>query len=825
MSSEVNHYVTASFPDAFEALTGHKPFRWQSRLYRRMVEGDIPSCCDLPTGLGKTSVMAIWYVALKAAAPVPRRLAYVVDRRAVVDQATTIADEIKQKSDDSALCVSTLRGQHVDNKAWLEDPTAPAVVVGTVDMIGSRLLFSGYGVSRKMRPYHAGLLGADTLVVLDESHLVPPFERLLEAIEDGTETFGPYEAGRKVVPPLKLLSLSATGRARNGKSFQLEEADLDDAIVVKRLTAKKRLIEVDASSGKLEEALAEQAWALVGKPMGSSRCLVYANSRDTAEKTKAAIEKLSKAEKIPVGTELFVGARRVKERVDAEKRLKALGFLAGSYVARATPAFLIATSAGEVGVDLDADHMVCDLVPWERMVQRLGRVNRRGDGDARVVLVHEGEPKPKTPNKPKPDEVRAMIAWRSRILLDALPADERGIDVSPGALRELKLRAENDPELRRQIEAATTPEPLRPALTRALVDAWSMTSLKEHTGRPEIGPWLRGWIEDNEPQTSVVWRTHLPVRREGEEASSREVEEFFEAAPPHVSEKLETETRRVADWLMARAKPPGADQDDEKDVEGPGEPDSEEAARPLSKPLEGNDIVAFALAPAGDLRQSYRLRDLHGGKDAKKLKEGLERELAGTTLILDARLKGLTDGLLDRAGTMNVRTADDGGDWSADVQFRLRVSAGTEATGSDIGAAHTFATRRSDEGEDVEVLLVQTRTTEDSQAASINPQLLAEHLSWAERRALAIAAAVGLTGDHNRALAIAARLHDEGKNVKRWQLAFNAPNDGKAYAKTRGPINQSRLGGYRHEFGSLPSAERDEHSKRSSPACGISSCI
>jgi len=33
--------------------------------------------------------------------------------------------------------------------------------------------------------------------------------------------------------------------------------------------------------------------------------------------------------------------------------------------------FLGATSAGEVGVDLDADHMVCDLVAWERMVQRL----------------------------------------------------------------------------------------------------------------------------------------------------------------------------------------------------------------------------------------------------------------------------------------------------------------------------------------------------------------------------------------------------------------------------------------------------------------------
>ena len=31
-------------------------------------KGQIPSALDIPTGLGKTSVMAIWYLALKAGA-------------------------------------------------------------------------------------------------------------------------------------------------------------------------------------------------------------------------------------------------------------------------------------------------------------------------------------------------------------------------------------------------------------------------------------------------------------------------------------------------------------------------------------------------------------------------------------------------------------------------------------------------------------------------------------------------------------------------------------------------------------------------------------
>ena len=113
--------------------------------------------------------MAIWYLARKLNTSLPRRLVYAVDRRAVVDQATTEAENIKKNSIDETLCISTLRGQYVDNRRWLANPSATAIIVGTVDMIGSRLLFEGYGVSRNMRPYHAGLLGTDTLLVLDLS--------------------------------------------------------------------------------------------------------------------------------------------------------------------------------------------------------------------------------------------------------------------------------------------------------------------------------------------------------------------------------------------------------------------------------------------------------------------------------------------------------------------------------------------------------------------------------------------------------------------------------------------------------------------------------
>ncbi|WP_206057421.1 type I-U CRISPR-associated helicase/endonuclease Cas3 [Nitratireductor sp. XY-223] len=802
------------FSAQFIKLTGHEPFPWQKRLFKRFQQDDLPAIVDLPTGLGKTSVMAIWYLAWSAGAPLPRRLVYVVDRRAVVDQATNEAEKIRDKASDGKLRISTLRGRYVDNREWLENPTAPAIVIGTVDMIGSRLLFSGYGVSPKMRPYHAGFLGVDSLIVLDEAHLVPPFEGLLEAIENGVTDFAPKaDEGQNHVPRMRLLSLSATGRDRERRIFQIEETDLEHTIINKRLGAKKRLnfslIEVadtDSESKKkrdLAEKLAEEAWALSGMGSEPIRCLVYCNSREVAAQVESAIEKHAKAENIHIETELFVGARRIKERTDAEKKLTQLGFLAGSDPKRERPAFLVATSAGEVGIDLDADHMACDAVSWERLVQRLGRVNRRGQGDAKIVLVHTAEPEPEESGGLTPDEQRATIAWKAKKLLGELPEDDTGIDVSPGALRSLKQRAASNQNLADKIKAATTPEPLRPALTRALVDAWSMTSLAQHTGRPEVAPWLRGWVDD-EPQTTVVWRTHLPVRVEGGDVAECEIEAFFEAAPPHLSERLETETWRVFDWLKKRRKAVNVEAKPGDRITD-GEPQSGNGKRAA---LAENDIVAFTFAPDGKFYKRYRLCDLDADNE----------ELAGATLVVDARLKGLRDGLLDPEAESDVQTADDGSDWllAPDkigcrplVGFRFWLTGTHGPLPEERHEIQSFATRRSEEGEDIECLRIATWRTEESRAASVNPQLLEYHQECAASVASRIADELGLEGSYRKALTLAARLHDEGKRAACWQRAFNAPSSG-VYAKTKGPFNSAILGGYRHEFGSLSYVENDE---------------
>lgn len=876
----------------FRQLTGFALLGWQRRLFDDyFFQGTLPSAVDVPTGLGKTAVMALWLIARAYGVSLPRRLVYVVDRRAVVDQATQFAERLRARLDapeaanikqalgldGCSLPLSTVRGQHVDNREWLADPSLPAIVVGTVDMIGSRLLFEGYGVSRKMRPYHAGLLGADALVLLDEAHLVPPFQALLASIGTGRERFGPRgDVLSGLVPEFKVLPLSATARQTRVDAFWLEEKDYraaDGRVICEttqqRLNATKRLTLIDAGAEKLAETLAAQAWQLSDDGKKPIRCIVYCNRREDAEKVKAALDKraspVRKGASASAETELFVGARRVRERQIAAGRLEELGFLAGTSIERTLPAFLIATSAGEVGVDLDGEHMVCDLVAWERMVQRLGRVNRRGEGAAEIIVVcPESNPsktvenalaKPEASREEKEkksvadyeEEVAESRAQR-KPFGDALMArDDGSFDASPGALRAVAVQATQDEQLAATLRVASTPDPLRPALTRPLVDAWSMTSLREHTARPEITPWLRGWVDDK-PQTTVLWRTYLPQRPQGS-VTDKEVEEFFEAAPPHASELLETETFRVAAWLFKRAvvlsKPRTAG---ETTQHAPSEPGESEAAgqapetgrdeRHSDLPTEDDsldspgtasgasafkphDIIGYVLAQDGCLEKCLRLRDFN--TDDKKLKETLERALVGRTLVLSAAVGGLGDGLLRDDAHGHAESADGTPEWLGEapdgrpvVPFRIRViTSESEQSDADDNwrPAYRFVLEETTEGEAFHSLAVENwradATSEDARSAG-PAQTLAEHQSCAEQKARRLAQRLDLPGDYADLLALAARLHDEGKRATRWQDAFRAPRRDGPYAKTRGPISFARLEGYRHEFGSLPYAQSNQ---------------
>lgn len=847
---------------AAENGQGFDPFLWQIRLFDRIKGGDIPAAVDVPTGLGKTAVMALWLIARAEGANVPRRLVYVVDRRAVVDQATRFAHRLRDNMTssvaeklglaDGKLSISTLRGGFADNREWLRDPSKPAIVVGTIDMIGSRLLFEGYGVSRGMRPYYAGFLGADSLVVLDEAHLCLPFEALLRNVAAHRDSkFGPISgnhAAVEVLPKFRLMSLSATGRklpanaqASDSSIFRMENQDLPEPVVKQRLTAIKRLnLSEIGDSKKLPDELAEHAIRLgFGNSQGGvfSRVLVYCNIRKEAVAVKDLIDKEIKTrakkepDRVQGVAELLVGERRNYERNRLETWLERYGFLGGSSGSE-IPTFLVATSAGEVGVDLDADHMVCDLVAYERMVQRLGRVNRRGGASrhAFINVVAVGPDPLKSSASDQKKQEYALKCGRFKAQKDALtglPQLECGVyDASPRAIVQHRLC---NPEI---VERATTPAPLYPDLTRAHLAAWAMTSLKQHEGRTEVAPWLRGWEEDEDPQTVVIWRSHLPYRRaEGEvKAPNTLVTSFFRNASIYLSEKLEAPTDRVLDWLIKRAKAVGNRRSNEENYMREDEP------------------VALLLDRMGDYMTFISLTKLlFLGKPIKELnkpeqqrrdkeKKDWKRRLASTTLVVNSKIGGLVDGMLDDKANSLATVADADKEWmewledaresdrgaNARPVIKFRVLAlSSDPSGEGLITrnldkwhhVNTFETEFSGGGAIAGLAVYNWPDEpgdENSRSFLSSPQTLRGHAEQVQKQVCEMAERLELPPEETDALARAAFFHDDGKAARRWQDAMNAPKDGRPYAKTSGGGNPFALEGYRHEFGSFIKAEKED---------------
>jgi CRISPR-associated endonuclease/helicase Cas3 len=394
--------MKSKFDGLFELLTGNKPFPWQKALAQRFLINDIPPGCDLPTGMGKTSVIPIWAICLGLQAMagnvlLPRRLIYTVNCRVIVDQATEEVNRIIQvlsssnepailnlrealvslaaTANGSPIAVSTLRGGLADNQEWKADPTRPAIVIGTVDMIGSKLFFCGYRDGRRERALHAGLLGQDSLIVHDESHLMPAFGRSLREAQT-LNTRG------IALRPFAIMDLSATqeGISRDG-IISLSDADLTHPVIRQRAglregRGRKKL--------NLQVASKMDAAALMGElatmpQLNGSAVLVYVRTVDLA---KIVREKLAKVlgKKQEENVIVLTGTLRGHERDQLTALPGFKRFSPGRDRSKglAETVCLVSTAAGEVGVNLDADHCICELSTLESMIQRFGRVNRMG---------------------------------------------------------------------------------------------------------------------------------------------------------------------------------------------------------------------------------------------------------------------------------------------------------------------------------------------------------------------------------------------------------------------------------------------------------------
>ena len=258
------------FDNFFRELHGVDPYPWQRRLVGQVISGDWPGAIDLPTGSGKTACLdiAIFALACQASLPVaerdaPRRLFFCVNRRVIVDEAHTRAQRIAEMiwqaesgklADKPTLCqvanalrilgsttadhdlppidVLELRGGIYRDNGWARSITQPIVVCTTLDQLGSRLLFRGYGVSPNAAPIQAALIAYDSLVLLDEAHISEPFRQTLghvngylDPVRWAEQTIG--------VKPVRVVPMTATPKdeMRALGVVELEADDRENAIL------------------------------------------------------------------------------------------------------------------------------------------------------------------------------------------------------------------------------------------------------------------------------------------------------------------------------------------------------------------------------------------------------------------------------------------------------------------------------------------------------------------------------------------------------------------------------------------------------------------
>lgn len=793
-----------NFDKRFKELSGHAPLAWQSRLFREsFATGDLSrvDVIDLPTGLGKTMVMAIWLIAREVNHQLPRRLIYVVDRRTVVDQATELAVELRDRFGKDKVEISTLRGQLADNREWSRDPSKPAIIVGTVDLIGSALLFSGYRSSYKRRPLEAGLLGQDSLLVLDEAHLSKPFEKLITSISSFQSVHG---------IPMKVIRMSATTTAQEATPFSLNESDLVPEVldpdgnqvpnpIVERFESPKRLTITTLGAGdNLNLKLAEAAIQLsTDKSLVGKRIVVFVRRPDDAKVVSEAIRKHGATKTKPGlyvdSVEILTGTMRGLERDELIRKPAFTdrwlnGALEPSDASNELPVFLVSTSAGEVGFDLNADHMVCDAAPIDSMIQRLGRVNRRGKGDANVRLFVVS-PKMEKGGQPKKLEgLELAIANTVALLREGMNGSD-SLDVSPKNISALK----SSEGWKHKYAAACSPEPTMVDLTDILLDAWSMTSiLAPMPGRPDVAPWIRG-IADELPQTTIAWRAELDLPGFNE-LDLEDIGEWFDTHRVLTHETLSVPTPVVAKWFIDRWAKLSPDQ---QLAIGPRSVIVDRAGLKL---ITVKELVDQLDRKSGDSTSSIRNADLILPASFR----GIERGKG----MLDADAPAVPNDKDQEPTSPDV--ADEHGrcrKWVIKTEGSAPVNKPVGSGSEPPNAARFTIDLESDDNQRTQ--LISFVPKKEKLELGEKKQSLREHVDLVRKEIDRILKRLHLPDSIRRAVELAAEFHDHGKNRQRWQRIVKGeatpvgqPWSDITLGKSGGEMKRDPRG-YRHEFGSL----------------------
>jgi CRISPR-associated endonuclease/helicase Cas3 len=555
------------FVPFFRAVHGVDPFPWQERLLRQVTtDGIWPDVLDLPTGSGKTAALdlAVFHLALEAGREngrcAPLRIAFVVDRRLIVDDAYTrackLADALTNPNNpivcrvaaalqrfvgenQRPLAARRLRGGMPREDDWARTPVQPTILCSTVDQVGSRLLFRGYGISDRMKPVHAGLFGSDCLILLDEAHLSKPFRQTLAAIEKLRKPDG---------APWGVAFLTATPEQPAQRCFRLDDDDRAHPILARRLRAAKsaRLVEIPDRQGidaevRRVEAIADEtktALAVLKKSGIPNPAIGIVVNR--VMRARRVFERL-RGELTDAEVTLVVGPTRAIDREDRVHELARIRTDAPRTLDK--PLIVIATQTIEAGVDIDLDGLVTEVAALDALRQRFGRLNRAGRPVSAfaAIMAHKDDIDVKASDPVYAN--RAAETWKE---LQRLAA------ASPEGMVDFSVETFGSLLSPKQIAELAAPTMDAPVLLPPYADLWSQTSPLP-AADPEVALFLHG--PDRSPASiQIVWRADIG-EQDLRPAERERLIDLLKLVPPRSAETIAMPIWAVQAWLREQYEP------------------------------------------------------------------------------------------------------------------------------------------------------------------------------------------------------------------------------------------------------------------------------
>lgn len=376
MPTDFKAFFSAAFTDQRE------PYDYQQRL---AAEPCISRLINVPTGLGKTAAVILSWLwnRWQPNSTWPRRLVYCLPMRTLVEQTASEAEKwIAKLATDGILTskaprVVVLMGGE-DATDWDLYPEEDAILIGTQDMLLSRALNRGYGMSRYRWPMHFGLLNNDCLWVLDETQLMgvgvetsaqlDGFRHLAQWLQHGP---CPTWWMSATLEDSRLATVDHPTPARGWPRLVLEQTDRE--AVSHRLAAKKSLHKAKLTITK-QTKVADFAKLVLEKHVEGQLTLVIVNRVQRAQELYEALQKAGRKANLALVHSRF----RAPDR-KAHQDLLIQG--SGDRI-------VVATQAVEAGVDVSARVLITELAPWSSIVQRLGRCNRGGEFNTEGADVH-----------------------------------------------------------------------------------------------------------------------------------------------------------------------------------------------------------------------------------------------------------------------------------------------------------------------------------------------------------------------------------------------------------------------------------------------------